>query len=64
MPAWKLLLLVKSFIDLYVLQCYIETYRDVYGVFGHMGGIQTYGDVQMPPKSDTPMPASKVGYPL
>ena len=28
------------------------------GVFGHMGAIQ------IPPKSETPMPASKAGYPL
>ena len=54
MPAWKLLLLGKNFIDLYVFQCYIETCRDVWGVFGHMGGIQTYGGIQMHPKSDTP----------
>ena len=51
-PAWKLLLPGKS-LDSYGLQCCIETCRDVCWVFAHMGGIQTYRGIEMPPKSDT-----------
>ena len=35
--------------------------RDVWGVFGHMGASEHVGHTDAP-KSNTPMPASKVGY--
>ena len=36
----------------------------MYGVVWTYGRHLNIWGIQMPPKSDTPMPASKVGYPL
>ena len=63
-PAWKLLLPGKSFIHLYVWQCYIETCRDVWGCLDIWGCLNIQGDVWIPPSLTPPMPSSKVGYPL
>ena len=62
-PALKLLLPGKCFTDFYVLQCYIETCRDMWQCLDIWKCLNMQGAYRCP-VSLTAMPASKVHYTL